>query len=189
MAISTYEKWFNPGTQLGLSTTIMAESTSTKRSVEMSINRQLGAGSARDMAKMMLDDSREFVYELVQFVNEFYAEMSQAPSMSLAEAWLLTRNLLQEILMEIRDTRNEVMHSRGNEPLLHIWGALKAHVVMTRYRSKGIRNDPSLSAILVRFILKRKTDLEGMEAIGGKIKSLESKARVLEVELKRKVDK
>jgi hypothetical protein len=189
MAIPTHEKWFNPATQLGLSKTITTNAASTQTSVKAAIMLQLGPGPLRELAKTMLEDSREFIYQLVKFVNDFYAEMSEAQSMTSAEAWLLTRTLLQEVLMKIRETRNEVELSREEQPLLHIWGALKAHVVMARFNANGIRNDPALTGALVRFILKRKTDVDGMESVSNKIRTLENKVRQAETELRRKADK
>jgi hypothetical protein len=44
-------------------------------------------------------------------------------------------------------------------------------VSMARYKAKHIRNDSTLSGILVRFILKRKTDVDGTESVSRRMTS------------------
>ena len=153
--------------------TIRERIVSEAMAITNSINQELrDMPELLNLARTMLMTTRSFVLDLTRFVDDFYNEMNLAASMSETEAWVLTRTLLAEILKEIRKARGTVEHSRVKEPLLTIWGALKAHTVMKRYVEKEFRDDPALAGILNRYLIKRKTDLDGLDGLKTKLNLL-----------------
>jgi hypothetical protein len=195
--MSTHEKWSAPNGRTGLVRIIRERVPKSCVAIQNSISQKLmGLPEVHSLAREMLAASRDFVLDLTRFVDDFYSEMSLAPSMTTLEAWDLTRTLLAEVLTELRETRNTVEHSRDTEPLLTIWGALKTHEIMKRYKDKEFRDDPALTGILVRHILKRKTDSDGLESIRAKITTLtnrltaaESTTKATQNEVRKKQDK
>jgi hypothetical protein len=189
--MTTYEKWHDPAGRSGLVTLIRERVPMECLAISNSISQELkGTPALFELAKAMLAQSRSFVLDLTRFVDDFYAEMSP-PAMTTVEAWALTKSLMVEIFSELRENRNTVEHSRVKEPILTIWGALKTHEVMKRYVDKDFRDDPALSGILVRHILKRKTDTDGLDAIRAKLTNLTSRLSAMEgtVRTNKKQDK
>jgi hypothetical protein len=176
--MTTYEKWHDPAGRSGLVTLIRERVPMECLAISNSISQELKA------------QSHSFVLDLTRFVDDFYAEMSP-PAMTTVEAWALTKSLMVEIFSELREKRNTVEHSRVKEPILTIWGALKTHEVMKRYVDKDFWDDPALSGILVRHILKRKTDTDGLDAIRAKLTNLTSRLSSMEgtVRTNKKQDK
>ena len=164
--------------------------------MQASILRDLPPGPIQLLATNMLTDTVQFVNAMCFFVTTYYDEMANAAAMTPTEAWLLTMKLLKEILLELYTARNIVMHSRIQEPLLHIWGALKTHAVMQRFVGHLFRDDPSLNGILVRQVLAGRNDDGGLSGLNRKhqaaenrLKSAEQAIRTLQGEMKKKKDK
>jgi hypothetical protein len=184
-AMSTHDKWHDPNLGTGLVVTIRERIVSEATAIANSINQELrDMPELLNLARTMLMTTRSFVLDLTRFVDDFYNEMNLAASMSETEAWVLTRTLLAEILKEIRKARGTVEHSRVKEPLLTIWGALKAHTVMKRYVEKEFRDDPALAGILNRYLIKRKTDLDGLDGLKTKLNLLTTRLTTLDSSFK-----
>jgi hypothetical protein len=188
-AMSTPAKWRDDNTRSGLEFTIRDRIKTEYSAIMNSIQQDLGDPDARELAKEMASRTRNFILNLVRFINEFFGEMRVAPSMTDAEAWELVLNMLAEIFREISKARSVVAHSRISEPSLHIWGALRAHEVMHRLESCDFRDDPTLNGILTRFVFKRKVDLDGLEAIKTRLTSVEGRVKGLDRDVKRKQDR
>ena len=82
-----------------------------------------------------------------------------------------------------------VLHSRDTEPLHHIWGALKAHEVMSHFMKVDFQDDPSLNGLLTHFVFKHKVDLDGFKTNKMKLSTLTGQIKGLERDLKKKKDK
>jgi hypothetical protein len=144
----------------------------------------------------MLMKTRELIGEFCGFVEDFYSEMNGAPAMSAGEAWALTKELMGVIFKDLAMARGFVDGIRENSPGFHIWGALKAHEVMQRYRDAQFQDDPALSGVLTHFMLKRRTDIDGNDKLVSKLAALEARERtagaelaLIKKQLNRKMDK
>jgi hypothetical protein len=92
--------------------------------------------------------------------------------------------------------RNIVADTRTSEPLLHVWGALKAHEKMQEFTELRFKDHSALTGIYTRFVMRRKTDLDGLVPITRKLTAMEVQVKAMErhiaslqAELKKKQDK
>jgi hypothetical protein len=69
------------------------------------------------------------------------------------------------IFKDLAMARGVVDGIRENSPGFHIWGALKAHEVMQRYWDSQFQDDPALSGVPTRFMLKRRTTWMGTTSL------------------------
>jgi hypothetical protein len=58
---------------------------------------------------------------------------------------------------------------------MHVWGCLKGHEAMQEFMDLTFRDHPSLAGIQTRFVLKRKTDLDGLDKVTTKLSTAEAK--------------
>jgi hypothetical protein len=188
-AMGTYAKWHDRETNGGILYVIREGVKSQHRHTTLSISRELRDPDVRELAKEMLDKSREFVVDLCHFVEEFYAEMSESTAITPEEAWRLTTALIYEVFSELHTARSIVKQAKEAESLLHVWGALKTQEVMQRFVDNQFRDDSALTGILVRHIIRRKNDADGSGAMGRKITTLEGKLVTAQYDIKKKMDK
>jgi hypothetical protein len=82
------------------------------------------------------------------------------------------------MLEEIAYPRNGVSNSfeaGNNEQVCQriLWAVLRAHDIMARYKRNGYKDDPTVSAELVKFMAVN-TGFEALEAVVVKVKSMEA---------------
>jgi len=195
-SLTSYSIWKAALDRTGLFFKIKEAVKEDGTAVMSAITAEIGDIDVRTLARSMLTTTQIWIHSFCAFVDEFYAEMSSAPSMSEAESWTLTKSLMGEILSSIRVARSVVREQRQTNRLMHIWGALKAHEAMRQYLDKEFRDHAGLSGLQMRFLMKRKTDIDGMERVSAKLTLLENKLSAfgqkvdtVSKEVKKKADK
>jgi len=183
-AMATASGWHDRDAGTGLKVVIKDEIDDSFVAVKGAIETGLPDRELRDLALDMLNDTKQFVFDLVRFVDDYYAEVSCASAVSEEDEWTLVSSMLAEIISEMRIARNLVKHSRANNEMYHIWGALKTHVVMKRFAAANFINDSALSGVVVRFLMKRKTDLDGLTGVNRKITACEGKVATVLTDVK-----
>lgn len=196
-SITSYEMWKDNSSPNGsFATTIRDALRDDEQSVRHTIEQSVTDPELRRLASTMLDKANAWCLAFMQFAEEFYMEMSLAPSMTGQEAWGLTKNMMGEVLREVRTARNVVKSTVQTDRTMHIWGCLRGQVVMQEFQTKFFRNHPALTGIQTRFLVKRKVDLDGLSKVNKQIKDLNTKVgalsqdqKTLENKLKLKADK
>jgi hypothetical protein len=140
-----------------------------------SITQEIVDPELNTLATQMLLNSQTWVLAFLQFADEHHNEMVAAPSTTKKETWELTKALMAEVLRNLRSARNVVRNVRQTDRLMHIWGCLKGHTAMKEFTEHSFRDHASLAGIQTRFILKRKTDLDGLDKITTKTSTIEAK--------------
>jgi len=173
--LKTYADWKNTGSIEGVSYVIRDSIEEDVISIKGDIAATLNTGPLRTLAEGMVSRAAEDVRDFLRFVDEFYEEMNAAASMSSVEAWELTKTAMSEILKDIRCARNRVKNHRQTDRTMHVWGVLLGHAAVKEYTDRSWKNHHHLAGIQMRFVLKRKSDLDGLEQVNAKHKALENK--------------
>ena len=182
--IDTCAKWEDPGTLTGLSLVIANALTSDVKAIEEGLSHEIEDPQLQMLATMMLNKSQVWVTNFMSFGEKFHGEMAAAPSMTPKEAWTLTRNMMGEVLRHARKARNSVATTRESDRLMHVWGCLKAHMAMEEFRIHQFRDHPALAGIQTRFLVKRKTDIDGLSRLTTRMTSAENKLGIVSQEVK-----
>jgi len=181
--LKSYAAWHDPGDRSGLYVILQTQASQDGNAIATAIGKQL-TGDARRLAEEMLMRTRQFVQDFASFIQTFHGEMDAAVAIKKGEAWDLCKAIMGEILRELSLARGSVKYLCEDEPSFYIWGALRAHEVMARFSAHSFHDDPALAGILVRFMLKRRNDIDGNERISQRISTLDGRVTALTTDVK-----
>ena len=194
--LTGYDMWRNPSTGHGIAHTIESKVQEDVLAISNEIDNRLADGPLKTLAMGMVTKTEQYIYSFLKFVDDFYQEMNAASSLSSQEAWDVTKQAIGEVLTDIRTARNKVKTERETNRIMHVWGAMLGLERVLEYHKRSWRNHPNLAGLQMRFVLKRKTDVDGLEQFKTKHKSLEASLNALkqtltsvQKELKTKADK
>jgi hypothetical protein len=131
------------------------------------------------LAHSALTESVAWIIGFIQFIDEYYRELSKA-KFGPSKAWHVTTRLAKRILDEVGTPRYGVQGAFQVGDSTQIcqqifWSVLKSHDVMASYKRLNFKNHPSIATELVKF-LAINTSFEAIE-------KLTCKATVLELEI------
>ena len=119
--------------------------------------RQQLSGDAQYLARDLLMDSMAMSEELFNFISTSYEDTIHSGRFDSDQAWALTSKFVKRIFSEIGDVR--VIARDGvhvNDPWTtgakFLFATLKAHVVMKQFMRLDIKDHPSISSEMVKFI-------------------------------------
>jgi hypothetical protein len=176
--MATYKKW-NSGDGQGVRHRLVAGAEATVKIVQHLVQAHIPDPMLAQLATTMLAKSKDFVVTLVTFVDEFYHEMCQS-GMDDGQAWQLTCLMLLEMFSEMNKERTQVKAVMKSDRIFHVWGMLKTHTIMERLRDNKFRDDPSMTGILLRFIVKQRGGADNVTVINRKMNALETKLSAAE---------
>jgi hypothetical protein len=120
--------------------------------VKLEIRFEIENQEARELAKEILDKLVMFLNVFAQFVDKVYGELTGAGAVKGEDAWDLIQELIPEIFSDLRNARSGAQKSDTSPS--YLWYSLKTHQVMQRYLVYNIRNDPTLTSAITRYILR-----------------------------------
>ncbi len=131
------------------------------------------------LAHGALTESCAWIIGFIQFIDEYYRELSKA-KFGPMKAWHVTTRLAKRILDEVGTPRYGVQGSFQVGDSTQIcqqifWAVLKSHDVMTSYKRLNFKNHPSIATELVKF-LAINTSFEAIERVTSKVADLEKEA-------------
>jgi hypothetical protein len=131
------------------------------------------------LAHAALTESAAWIIGFIQFIDEYYRELSKAKFGS-AKAWHVTTRLAKRILDDVGTQRYGVQnafHVGDSRQICQqiVWAVLKSHDTMTQYKRLNFKNHPSISTELVKF-LAINTSFESIEKLTSKVCILEAEA-------------
>jgi hypothetical protein len=131
------------------------------------------------LAHSALTESVAWIIGFIQFIDEYYRELSKA-KFGPSKAWHVTTRLAKRILDEVGTPRYGVQGAFQVGDSTQIcqqifWSVLKSHDVMASYKRLNFKNHPSIATELVKF-LAINTSFEAIE-------KLTCKTTVLELEI------
>ena len=195
--LPSYAKWDNRDGRHGRRFWIREETRKTEQQLDGCIRSQL-AGPAQILAKDMLMDSFAMSDALYNFIISSYEDTMNAGKFDNKQAWTLTCSFVKRIFQELSYER--VMARDGihvDEPWStsanFLFATMKAHRVMSEFMKLSIKDHPSISSEMVKFVCYSQptadtsdllTRLHGVESLQradqSNISKLESRTKKLE---------
>jgi hypothetical protein len=111
---------------------------------------------AHSLAHAALTEPAAWIVGFIQFIDEYYRELSKA-KFGPAKSWHVTTRLAKRILDEVGTPRYGTQGSFqvGNSTQICqriVWAVLKSHDVMGAFKRLNYKNHPSIANELVKFL-------------------------------------
>jgi hypothetical protein len=108
------------------------------------------------LAHAALTESVAWIIGFIQFMDEYYRELSKA-KFGTGKAWHVTTRLAKRILDDVGTQRYGVQNAFqvGDSRQICqqiLWAVLKSHDVMQEYKRLNFKNHPSIATELVKFL-------------------------------------
>jgi hypothetical protein len=154
--IPTHKDWDAGDTNTGRKFFILRSMKNAKSVIDGCIRDEL-EGEAQVLAFELLSASIYMGQELVQFISGVYQDLSNSGRFDDQQAWGLTCKFVKRIFTEIGDAR---VVARDNIHCNDLWfstakiiyGILRAHKVMKEFMRLNLRDHPSISSEMVKFV-------------------------------------
>jgi hypothetical protein len=196
--LTLFDKWDNQDGRTGRRFWIQDETRKTEQQIDGWIRTQLD-GEAQILAEDLLMDSFAMSDALYTFISTLYEDTMHSRKFTKEQAWSLTSSFVKRIFTELgyvcviaRDGMN--MDNPWSTAATFLFATLKAHVIMQDFMRLSIKDHPSISSKMVKFVCYSRpaedaTDLlshlSGVESlqqadqsnisrIDGRVKKLES---------------
>jgi hypothetical protein len=154
--LPSFEKWDHTDGGTGRKYWIAKECRKTGIQIDGMIRAQL-TGPAQLLAKDLLTDSISMSEALFNFISTSYQDTFNSGRFDTAQAWQLTCKFVKRIFVELGDVR--ITARAGihiNDPWTSaakfLFATLRAHEVMHSFMRLDIKNHPSISSEMVKFI-------------------------------------
>jgi hypothetical protein len=174
--IASFDEWDSPGS--GFRVQLKDELVTFRAAHLENIDNALERDSiACAVATMALTESVTWIEGFIVFLDDYHRDLTKA-KFGTKKAWHVATRLGKRMLEEIAYPRNGVSNSfeaGNNEQVCQriLWAVLRAHDIMARYKRNGYKDDPTVSAELVKFMAVN-TGFEALEAVVVKVKSMEA---------------
>jgi hypothetical protein len=166
-AIPTQNNWADVATgyKMRLQEALMEFQESHGTFIDQSV--EIGS-RPHTLAHAALTESSAWLVGFIQFIDEYYRELSKA-KFGTGKAWHVTTRLAKRILDEVGAQRYGVQNAFqvGDSRQICqqiLWAVLKSHDVMLEYKRLNFKNHPSIATELVKF-LAINTSFEAIEKL------------------------
>ena len=154
--LSTFKKWDNQDGATGRKYWIKKAARNTQRQVDEMLRQQLDS-DAQFLAKDLLMDSFNMSDELINFMSSSYQDTMYSGRFESQQAWALTSKFVKRIFTEIADARiiaRDGVHISDpwTTAAKFLFATLKAHEVMHDFMRLNIKDHPSISSEMVKFV-------------------------------------
>lgn len=137
---------------------VKKESRGAYRNLDGMQRHQLnGTGIFKSLAHDTLIDSKEWVDLVMNFISTSFEDTMHSGRFDEAQAWRMTCKFVKRIFSELADARVIARHGidiedKWTTSARFIFGTLKAHEIMEEYSRLSIKDHPSISSEMVKFI-------------------------------------
>ena len=176
----TFAKWDNRDGRNGRRYWIREETRKTEQQLDGCIRAQL-SGQAQLLAKDLLMDSYSMSDCLYTFISTSFEDTMHSGRFDQDQAWTLTCSFVKRIFQEIslerviaRDGIDVDDHWATSAKFL--FATLKAHSVMSESMKLSIKDHPSISSEMVKFVCYSQPSTDSTELLS-RISGLESMQR------------
>ena len=178
--LPSFSKWDNRDGRNGRRFWIREEARKTEQQLDGCIRSQL-QGSVQMLAKDLLMDSFSMSDALYTFISTSYEDTMHSGRFDTDQAWTLTCSFVKRIFQEISHER--VIARDGIDVDDH-WGTsskflfatLKAHSIMAEFMKLSIKDHPSISSEMVKFVCYSQPTADSSEMLS-RLSGLESLQR------------
>jgi hypothetical protein len=129
------------------------------------------------IANMALTEAVAWIEGFIVFLDDYHRDLTKA-KFGTKKAWNVATRLGKRIFEEIATPRNGVSNSfeaGNNEQVCQkiFWAVVRSHDLMARYKRNGFKDDPTVSAELVKFMAIN-TGFEALDTLVIKVKTMEA---------------
>jgi hypothetical protein len=196
--LASFKKWDNHDGATGRKYWIKKECRNTGIQIDGMIRAQLDK-TAQYLAKELLIDSMAMSEELFNFISTSYEDTMHSGRFDTHQAWALTSKFVKRIFTEIGDARiiaRDGVHVSDpwTTAAKFLFATLRAHEVMSGFMRLNIKDHPSISSEMVKFICYSQPATDTAEVLSrlssnessirtnqSNISKLETKARKIDV--------
>lgn len=150
--------WKPSGHTTGVRSQILDGVSNVQRRIEQLRDTVSDDPTAHSLSVGLMGDSAQFLRELVNFVDEVYDELIADSAYSEATIWDMVVECLATIFEELAAARSCVADAANYRTGLYLWGMIKAWEVQSRLLRNKIKDDPTLTGILVRRVVLHGSD-------------------------------
>ena len=165
----TFAKWDNRDGSNGRRFWIREETRKTEQQLDGIIRSQL-SGPAQILAKDLLMDSVSMSESLYTFISTSYEDTMHSGRFDTQQAWTLTSCFVKRIFQELSYER--VVARDGIQVGDHwstaakfIFATLRAHTVMSEFMKLSIKDHPSISSEMVKFVCYSQPSADASELL------------------------
>ncbi len=154
--LPSFEKWDHRDGSTGRKYWIKKETHNTNKQLSGMIRHQL-TGKAQILASELLMESKTMSDALYQFISTSFEDITHSEKFDDVQAWQLTCKFVKRVFSEIGDVRVIARHGIDTEDkwttsARFLFATLKAHEVMDSFMRLNIKDHPSISSEMVKFI-------------------------------------
>ena len=154
--LPTFKEWDNHDGATGRKYWIKKECRNTGIQIDGMIRAQLDK-TAQYLAKELLIDSMAMSEELFNFISTSYEDTMHSGRFDTHQAWALTSKFVKRIFTEIGDARiiaRDGVHVSDpwTTAAKFVFATLRAHEIMAGFMRLHIKDHPSISSEMVKFI-------------------------------------
>jgi hypothetical protein len=174
--ILNFDEWDAPGS--GFRVQLKEELVTFRAAHLENIDNALERDSiAYAVATIALTELVAWIEGFIVFLDDYHRDLTKA-KFGTKKAWHVATRLGKRILEEIAIPRNGVSNSfeaGKNDQVCQriLWSVLRTHDIMARYKRNAYKDDPTVSAELVKFMAVN-TGFEALEVLAIKVKNMES---------------
>lgn len=140
------------------------------------------------LVNSLCNDSVHFIQKFIDFVDRFYMDMSESTSMAKKDIWSMILACIEQIFDDLRKARAPYQDAAETKQHMYLWGTLHCHKTMKRYVDNKFCDDPAITGVVVRRMIRRNAGLTGgdkkaadtAKAALDKIKAIEKRIAALE---------
>ena len=174
--VCSWDKWDAPGT--GFRAQLKDELVTFRAARLENIDNALERDSiGYAVAIMALTESVSWIEGFIVFIDDYHRDLTKA-KFGVKKAWHVATRLGTRILQEIAYPRNGVSNSfevGKNDQICQriVWAVLRSHDIMARYKRNAFKDDPTVSAELVKFMAVN-TGFEALDVLAHKVRLMEA---------------
>lgn len=154
--LTSFDKWDKRDGSSGRKYWIKKESRNTYNMLDNMIRQEL-KGDVQILAKELLMSSRTMSETLVDFISNTYDDTMYSGRFDAPQAWQMISKFVKRIFIEIADVRVIARNGIRTDDQWttsgkFVFATLKAHEVMEDFMRLNIKDHPSISSEMVKFI-------------------------------------
>ena len=168
--MTTFAKWDHRDGSSGRKYWIKKESRNAYKNLDGMIRHQL-KGRAQMLATNTLMDSKAMCDSLQQFISNSYEDTMHSGRFDSAQAWRMVCKFVKRVFSEIGDVRvvarNGIdIEDKWTTSARFLFATLKAHEIMEAFMRLNIKDHPSISSEMVKFICYSQPSTDTAEVMG-----------------------
>jgi hypothetical protein len=178
--LASVDKWDKHDGGTGRKYWIQREARSTARQIDNMIRTQL-SGPAQVLAKDLLNDSLSMSEAMFVFISNSYDDTMYSNRFDTHQAWTMTCKFVKRIFSELADVRvlardGITIDDPWSTSAKFLFATLKAHVIMGDFMRLSIKDHPSISSEMVKFVCYSQPATDTAEVLG-RLSNVESLQR------------